>query len=109
MQLIELFPITKKQRQTLQANYQTLQQEVDKVGKAYEKKSYKELLQCAEECVVVEIADDLKISCSAEAYHVQKDGTICLCIDADGLPTMFGIKPSYHFYKCPDGSVHYGV
>ncbi len=42
-----------------------------------------------------------------DAYHVQKNGTVAVSIDADGLPTILGIKPSYHFYKRPGGSIYY--
>lgn len=50
---------------------------------------------------------DRKIYFSAEAYNIKPDGTLCFCIDAEGLPTLLGIKPSYHFYKRPDNSVYY--
>ncbi len=39
MELIELFPIRKKQRQKLRRSYQFLQQEVEKFGKVYEQKN----------------------------------------------------------------------
>jgi hypothetical protein len=33
---------------------------------------------------------------------------LCICIDAKSkLPTWFGIKPSYRFFKRRDGSVYY--
>ncbi|MGB5596183.1 MAG: hypothetical protein WBM32_00475 [Crocosphaera sp.] len=106
MELIELFPIRKKQRQKLRRSYQFLQQEVEKFGKVYEQKSYEEILYSEAKTVIVK-SEKGEISCSIEAYHIQKNGTIAVSIDADGLPTIFGIKPSYHFYKRPDGLVYY--
>jgi hypothetical protein len=108
MKLAELFPLSQEQRQTLRRNYEILRQEVDNIGREYEQKSYEELLSKAEPTILTVItAAGVKLSFVAEAYHLQKDGTICYCIDADGLPTIFGIKPSYNFYKRPDGSVNY--
>ena len=37
------------------------------------------------------------------------EGELEILVDAlDGPPTMLGAKPSYHFFKRRDGSVHYG-
>lgn len=103
IKLNEFFPWSQQLRQ----NYEILQREVQKLGLEYEQKSYDELLRPAEDNFTVKIIDDYEITFSAEAYDRQKDGTIYFCIDADGLPTFLGIKPSYHFYKRPDGSIHY--
>ncbi len=107
MKLIELCPVTKLQRQKLQKNYQILKQEVEKFGKDYQKKSYEKISEFPDQDVIIKSVNNSLISCSIEVYHLQKDGTIAVSIDAYGLPTMFGIKPSYHFYKRLDGSVHY--
>ncbi len=107
MKLIELCPITKLQRQKLGQNYQMLRQEVEKFGKDYQKKSYEEILSFSDQDVILKSIENAHISCSIEAYHRQKNGTIAVSIDAYGLPTIFGIKPSYHFYKRLDGSVYY--
>ena len=126
--LLQLFPKSKE----LHNNYEILKREVEKVGREYEKKSYQELLRPAEQNFTIrmiaislrepaklttrnestslaqgEALRDRKIYFNAEAYHVKPDGTLCFCIDADGLPTIFGVKPSYHFYKRPDNSVYY--
>ena len=106
MKLIELFSLTQQQRNCLEKNYTIMERAVEKIGKKYEQKSYEELLYCSEESVL-KLAENQTITCYAEAYHVQKNGTICFCIDADGLPTIFGIKPSYHFYKRINGSVYW--
>ena len=108
MKLAELLPLSKEQRQTLIRNYQILRQEVDKIGKEYEQKSYEELLSKNEPTILtVTTAAGFKLTFVAEAYYLQKNGTICFCIDADGLPTLLGIKPSYNFYKRSDDSVYY--
>ena len=107
MKLIELFPLRKQQRQKLEQNYQTLWQELEKIGKDYEQKSYTEILSSPAKTIIINLSEDQQISFSIDAYHVQKNGTLEVSIDADGLPTMLGIKPSYHFYKKPDGSIYY--
>lgn len=108
MKLANLFLFSKEQRQILRRNYEILQQEVAKIGRKYEQQSYEELLSKNEPTILtVTTAAGFKLTFVAEAYHLQKDGTICFCIDADGLPTIFGIKPSYNFYKHSDGSVYY--
>lgn len=108
MKLASLLLLSQEQRQTLRRNYEILRQEVDKIGREYEQKSYEELLGNVEPTILtVTTAAGVKLTFVAEAYHLQKDGTICFCIDADGLPTICGIKPSYSFYKRPDGSVYY--
>ena len=107
MQWIELCPITKSQRQQLQQNYQILKQEVEEFGKDYQEKLYQEILDFPEKNVIIKSVDNSQINCSIEAYHLQKNGTIEVSIDAYGLPTLFGVKPSYHFYKRRDGSVYY--
>ncbi|EAZ89664.1 hypothetical protein [Crocosphaera chwakensis] len=107
MKPVELFPFIKEQRQKLQENYQILWQEAEKIGKEYEQKSYREILSSPAKTVIINLYEDQQISCFIDAYHVEKNGTIAVCIDADGLPTLLGIKPSYHFYKRPDGSIDY--
>lgn len=105
--LEQLFPVTTNKRQQLRQNYAILRREVDRLGKEYEQKSYEELLDPAESTEIIRIVDNQKLNFSAEVYHLKKDGTLCFSLDADGLPTMFGIKPSYHFYKRPDNSIFY--
>lgn len=107
MKLVELFPLRKKQRQTLRENYQILWRESEKIGQEYEQKSYMEILSSPAKTIIINLSEEQQISCSIDAYHVQKNGTVEVSIDANGLPTIFGIKPSYHFYKKPDGSIYY--
>ena len=101
--LLKLVPQTQK----LQENYAILQTEVNKIGKVYEQKSYEELLLPAEQNSTEIKVGDRTLYFSAEAYNIKSDGALCFCIDADGLSTLWGIKPSYHFYKRCDGSVYY--
>ncbi len=105
--LEQFFPITRTKRQELHKNYKILKSEVEKLGKYYEQKSYEELLSPAEKNEIIQIVNNQKLYFSGEAYQITKDGTLCFSLDADGLPTMLGIKPSYHFYKKPDQSVYY--
>ncbi|MEL4897442.1 hypothetical protein [Crocosphaera sp. Alani8] len=107
MKLIELFPFRKHHRQKLRENYQILWQEAEKIGREYEKRSYQEILSSEAKTVIINLSDDQKITFSMDAYHIKKNGTVAVSIDADGLPTILGIKPSYHFYKKSDGSVYY--
>ncbi|MDJ0658068.1 MAG: hypothetical protein QNJ42_01115 [Crocosphaera sp.] len=107
MKLIELFPFRKQQRQKLRQNYQILWQEAEKLGKDYEQKSYNHILSSPAKTIIINLSEDRQISCSIDAYHIQKNGTVEVSIDADGLPTIFGIKPSYNFYKKPDDSIYY--
>lgn len=100
-----LFPFTRQQRQQLRQNYQILQQAAEKWGKRYEQKSYAELLHLEDE-MIQEIEDE-QLSFSVEVYQIKTEGTLCVCLDMDGLPTLFAIKPSYHFYKRPDETVYY--
>ncbi|MDJ0844151.1 hypothetical protein [Crocosphaera sp.] len=107
MRLVELFPFGKTQRQKLRENYQILWREAEKIGQEYEQKSYMEILSSPAKTIIINLSEEQQISCSINAYHVQKNGTVEVSIDADGLPTILGIKPSYHFYKKPDGSIYY--
>jgi len=89
MKLANLFCFNKEQRQILRLNYQILRQEVDKIGREYEKQSYEELLSKNEPTVLnVITAAGFKLTFVAEVYHLRKDGTICFCIDADVIKTQ---------------------
>lgn len=88
-------------------NYCILRTQVNLVGKEYERKSYEELLLPAEEGSISRVVGEHTLSFSAEAYNKKDNGDLCFCIDAGGLPTPSNIKPSYQFYKRPDGSVYY--
>ena len=107
MKLIELFTFRKKHRKKIRENDQILWQEAEKIGKDYEKRSYQEIVSSLAKTVMINLADNQQISCSIDAYDVQKNGTVAVSIDAAGLPTILGVKPSYHFYKRPDGSIYY--
>ena len=55
MKLIELFPLKKKHRQKLQENYQILWQEVEKLGKEYEKKYYNKILSSPAKTIIINL------------------------------------------------------
>jgi len=78
------------------------------VGKEFEKKSYKELLEPAETLSFSKVVKGTRIHFSAECYNVEKNSDIAFCIDVDisGLP-FFTRKPSYHFFKSKDGRIYY--
>ncbi len=85
-----------------------LRQELDKVGKDFERKDYNELLKPAEEISFSKIIDGIEMFFSAEAYNVKKNGDTCFSIDADTKsPKIRGWKPSYRFCKRKNGTVYY--
>ncbi len=103
----EFFPLIPSQRKQLKENYRILQQVVDLVATEYQQKPYEDLLLPAEHLSMIRVINGQEFYFSAEAYTLLKDGTLCFCIDVKGLPTLFGIKPSYHFYMRPDGSIYF--
>jgi len=88
-------------------NFGFMRTAVIKVGKEFEQKSYQELLRPAEELSITRLVDGEKLTFSAESVKVEKNGDLHFCIDANGLSTLFGIKPSYQFIKRKDGSIYY--
>jgi hypothetical protein len=42
-----------------------------------------------------------------DRWQKAPNGDLTICIDAKGLPTLLGVKPSYQFAKRADGSVYY--
>ena len=78
------------------------------IGSEYEGMSYEELQRPAEELSTERVIEGVRVFFSAEAYETKPNGDLCVCVDVDAaLPTLLGVKPSYHFYKRPDGSVYY--
>jgi hypothetical protein len=95
-------------RARLEQNRAFLRRVADEIGAEFETKSYEELRdRGAEEFSSERIVDGITITYSGEAYKTLKNGDLTFCVDVDGLPTPWGIKPSYHFHKRPDGSVYY--
>lgn len=95
-------------RTRLQRNQALLRRAADEIGKEFEAKNYEELRDHgAEDFSSDRIVDGIRIHYSGEAYKTLGNGDLAFCIDVSGLPTKGGTKPSYHFYKRPDGSVYY--
>jgi hypothetical protein len=88
-------------------NCRKLRQELHKVAKEYEAMTYERLLAPAEELSTSREINGFTVHFSAEAYDIKKNGDICFCIDAEGLPTKARWKPSYRFFKRKDGSVYH--
>jgi len=89
-------------------NYRMLRAAVDREGKRLEAMSYETLRQMGDKPSEPTLVDGRAVYFSAEVVDVRPNGDLFICIDADGLPTLWGVKPSYVFYKRPDGSIHYG-
>lgn len=92
-----------------QKNWEILRAETDLVGLEVESWSYDQLNQPTEDqrpikrklngCVV-----EFQVAC----YEILPNGDLGLCVDAiGGPPTLFGLKPSYRFFKRSDNSVYY--
>jgi len=86
-------------------NYRLLKKEVDKIGQRYETMSYEELKKC-DAMAAETVIQEKRLTFSINIFTIKENGDLGLCIDADGLPTLFA-SPSYQFYKCQDGKVYY--
>ena len=89
-------------------NWRTLRQAVNVLGAECETWSYEQLDRDASEQPVLERSVDGKLlRFQLDRWQKAASGDLILCIDADGLPTLAGVKPTYQFAKRPDGSVYY--
>ena len=90
------------------ANFALLQEIAQQIGKEYEKKPYQELHGGSADISEGELeVRGLKVSYSAYSFTVKKTGDVGFCIDVRAaLPTPFGVRPSYQFFKRPDGTVY---
>jgi len=94
--------------QRLRENRAVLRREVNAVGAEFEAKPYEELKEIPNEGPpVTRVVEGREVWFSAEVYGIKPNGDLEVCIDAGGLPMLLGIKPSYHFFKRPDGAVYY--
>jgi hypothetical protein len=107
MQLIELLPLSRARRDEFRRNYALLRRELARIAPDYEQKPYQDLLRPEEELSVTRRVNDDELYFSAQTLETLKDGTLYFCIDAMGLPTILGRKPSWYFYKRRDGSVYH--
>jgi hypothetical protein len=77
------------------------------IAQEYEQMPYESLLRSAEAFSTSRTINGITLHFSAEAYRVEPDGDIHVCIDVSGLATQTWWKPSYRFVKRQDGSVYY--
>lgn len=97
-------------QERLENNYQLLKSTLEAEAEKIEKRSHAELhSSAAEELSYVIIIDGHECHLSFEAIGSLPNGDLEICIDIDSheMPTKFGIKPSWHFFKRQDGSVYY--
>jgi hypothetical protein len=98
----------RSRRMRLERNHALLRRAAEEIGREFEAKSYEELrTHGAEDFDSEWIVDGVRVHYSGEAYRTLANGDLAFNIDVGGLPTRGWTKPSYHFYKRPDGSVYY--
>ena len=98
----------RSRRTRLERNHALLRRAAEEIGREFEAKSYEELRDHgAEDFDSDRIVDGVRVHYSGEAYRTLANGDLAFNIDVSGLPTRGGARPSYHFYKRPDGSVYY--
>ena len=88
-------------------NVALLKRALETVGPEFESRPYDDLQLPAEELSIEREFEGVTLNFSAEAYNTKKNGDLCFCIDAGGLPTFPYAGPSWHFYKRSDGSTYY--
>lgn len=95
--------------QTYQRNWMMIRTEINRIGAEVEQWSYDSLAQPAEKQSVIEcLVGERAGYCQVDCYDTHPNGDLAVCIDFHGgPPTLFGIKPSYCFFKRRDGSVYY--
>ncbi len=90
-------------------NLKFLRRVSGEIGKEIEAWTYESLSQPAEEISFSRQIDGILVYFSIEAYERNESGDLHVCVDVEALiPTFPYMKrPSYVFWKCRDGSVHY--
>ncbi len=89
-------------------NWRILRRELARVGAEVEGWPYEALDRDAEEQPpIVRDVDGARLTFLIDRWERRSDDELAICIDASGLPTLAGVKPSYVFFKRRDGSVHY--
>jgi hypothetical protein len=91
------------------SNWALLRAETDRVGAEVERWSYEALDRAAEEQPPIErIVGGVPARFQVDCYDTLPNGDLAICVDASGgPPTLFGVKPSYRFFKRRDGTVYY--
>jgi hypothetical protein len=89
-------------------NWRALRQAVNTVGAEVEQWSYEALDRDAEnQPVIRRILGGDELEFWTDRWRKAPNNDLTICIDAKGLPTWLGVKPSYQFAKRPDGSIYY--
>ena len=89
-------------------NWRILRQAVNVIGAECEDWSYERLDKDATEQPVLERSVNGKLlSFQLDRWEMNDDGDLIICIDSDGLSTLAGVKPTYHFAKRQNGAVYY--
>jgi hypothetical protein len=90
-------------------NWRKLRRIAHVLGAEFEALPYDELCAPAEGLGGERTVDGVTVQYSVHVREIRSDGDAHVWIDVDApLTTWFGAKPSYQFFKRPDGSVHYG-
>lgn len=99
----------RRRRQRLEDNYRFLREAADREGETLEALPYETLRNLPDEYVgYSKTIDGIECRFSADVYEEMKNGDLSIGLDINAdLPTKWGVKPSYNFYKRPDGSVYY--
>jgi hypothetical protein len=93
---------------TYRENWRILRRAVNALGSECEGWEYDRLDKAAEEQPAIErTCEGRKISFQIDCWDKKSNGDLWMCIDAFGLPTLLGVKPTYQFAKRIDGSTYY--
>jgi hypothetical protein len=89
-------------------NWRLLREAVNEVGAECEKWPYDVLDRPAEwQPTLIRIIAGRQVSFTVDCREKKPSGDLVISIDADGLRTLAGVKPSYQFAKRRDGTVYY--
>ena len=91
----------------LRENYAFLRRAVDAEGRRIEGLSYAELRELGDGPAEERVVEGRRVLFHAEVFDLRENGDMSVCVEVAGLPTLFGVKPCWHFHKRPDGSVYY--
>jgi hypothetical protein len=94
--------------QTYRENWRILRRAVHALGSECEGWEYGRLDKAAEEQPAIErTCEGRKVRFQIDCWDKKTNGDLLMCIDAFGLPTLLGVKPTYQFAKRMDGSTYY--
>jgi hypothetical protein len=89
-------------------NWRLLRRAINEVGAECEAWRYEVLDRPAQmQPTLVRIIDGREATFTIDCWEKKPNGDLIVSIDAEGLATLGGVKPSYQFAKRADGSVYY--